>query len=104
MVITNSRIRSKSPVPVTDTLDVSILPSIKSTLLEPVTTTSFVVLANAESVIVNSWLPAVSRPTSFPARVIPSNTTFLLVRGPYLYAAPALFVMVPERSPPKFLT
>ena len=76
----------------------------KSTLLEPVTTMSFVVLAKAESVIVNSWLPAVSRPTSFPARVIPSNTTFLLVSGPYLYAAPALLVILPERSPPKFLT
>ena len=84
IVISNSRIRSKSPVPVTDTVVVSIVPSMKSILLEPVILMSFVVLANVESVIVNSCEPAVSRPTALPETVMPSNTTFFDVKGPYL--------------------
>ena len=104
MVISSSRILSKSPVPVTTTDVGSTVPSMKSMLLEPVIFTSLVILAKVESMIVISPDPAVSNPISFPAKLMPSNSTFLDVRGPYLYAAPLLFVIEPVRSPPKFLT
>ena len=96
--------RSNPPLPVTATLVVSIVPSMKEISLEPVILMSFAVLAKVESLIVIPPEPAVSIPTLLPETVIPSIVTSFVVREPYWYAAPALFAMVPESSPPKSFT
>ncbi|CAI8326705.1 MAG: Uncharacterised protein [Euryarchaeota archaeon UBA443] len=103
-LMVSSRMRSNPPVPVTSTFVGSTVPSMKSISLVPVIFTSFAVLAKVESVMVISPDPAVSRPTLFPETVTPLKDTSLAVCEPYLYAAPALLVMVPERSPPRSLT
>ena len=78
-VMVSSRMRSNPPSPVTATLDVSMVPSIKETSLVPVILMSFAVLAKVESIIVMSPEPAVSIPTLLPETVIPSIVTSLAV-------------------------
>ena len=78
-VMVSSRIRSNPPVPVTSTFDVSMVPSMKETSLDPVTLMSFAVLANVESLMVMSPEPAVSIPTLLPDTVTPSIVTSFTV-------------------------
>ena len=102
--IVTSRIRSNPPLPVTVTLLVSMVPSMKSTSLVPVILMSSTVLAKVEPLMVRSPEPAVSIPTLLPETTTLSKDASFTVNDPYLYAAPALLVMVPDREPPKSLT
>ena len=82
-VIVSSRMRSNPPSPVTTTVEVSMVPSMKEISLDPVILMSLAVFANVESLMVISPEPAVSIPASFPDTVSPSKVMSLVVNGPY---------------------
>ena len=99
-VTSSCRRRLNSPGPVTSTVVVSIEPSMKSIVDEPLMMTSLV-LDMTTSVNVKSPVPSVSIPMALFSMFMLLNSTVPDVREAYLKAAPAEPVMAPETSPPR---
>ena len=94
--------RVNLPAPVTSTVEVLTVPSTNSTFAALLITTSFV-FAIVTSVILISPVPEVSIPIAFEAIETLLKATSASVFGPYLNAAPALLITVPERAPVRSL-
>ena len=101
-VTSSSLILFRTPVELAVTVEVSIVPSMKSIVEEPVIVISLV-FAIVTSVRVKSPEPPASIPTLLLEIVIPLIDTGSCVFGPYLNAAPAELATVPVKSPPRSL-
>ena len=98
-VMSTWRRRVNSPLPVTSTVEVSMVPSMYSIVEDPVMSTSLV-LDMMTSVRVKSLEPSVSIPIALFSMLMLAISTAAEVREPYLKAAPADPVIAPVKSPP----